>query len=231
MKDLRVARAPRRPSGEAMPAARTRTESLRLKLEEEILTRTLPPGSKLDEEGIAARFGLSRTPVREALNALTSSGLVEIRPHQGAFVAVLTPRVIIEMVEMMTVLEVSCAEMAARRHSARDRENLLKAQKMCEDPRSLKDPVGFYAANIRFHEAVYHASGNEFLAAQTQALRQRLEPYRRQIAYHPGLIEKANREHGLIVEAILSMNETAAGQAMRSHLGALKDTIATLIEA
>lgn len=214
-----------------MPAARTRTESLRLKLEEEILTRALRPGSKLDEEELAERFGLSRTPVREALKALTSSGLVEIRPHQGAFVAVLTPRVIIEMVEMMSVLEVSCAEMAARRHSAADRENLTRAQNLCESPQSMKDPGSFYAANIGFHEAIYHASGNVFLATQTQALRQRLEPYRRQIAYHPGLIEKANREHRLIVEAILAMNETAAGQAMRSHLGALKDTIATMIEA
>src|SRR4051794_37742517 len=90
---------------EKLPAAQTRTESLRLKLEEEILGGRMKPGQKLDEEELAARFGMSRTPVREALKAIAASGLIEIRPHQGAYIAVLSARGIIEMVELMAVLE------------------------------------------------------------------------------------------------------------------------------
>ncbi|WP_446721004.1 GntR family transcriptional regulator [Methylobacterium sp. 092160098-2] len=66
-----------------MPTARTRTEALRFRLKQDILARRVLPGQKKLEEDIAAWFGLSRTPVREDLKALTASGLIEIRPHQG----------------------------------------------------------------------------------------------------------------------------------------------------
>jgi DNA-binding GntR family transcriptional regulator len=225
------ARSQRRLRVEAMPAARTRAESLRLKLEEEILSRRMLPGQKLDEEELAARFGLSRTPVREALKALTSTGLIELRAHQGAYVAKLTPRSIIEMVEFMSMLEVNCARLAARRHSAADRNAIQQAQNHCERAVRAADPRAFYAANIAFHEAIYRASRNEFLAGQAQALRQRLEPYRRQIVFHHGLIERSVREHGDIVDAILAMKEEQAGIAMRRHLGALQDSIASMVES
>lgn len=213
-----------------LPAAATRTESLRLKLEEEILSGILAPGVKLDEEEIAARFEISRTPVREALKALTSTGLVDLRPHQGAYVAVLTLKSIIEMVELMAVLEATCAEFAARRHTQLDRDAIVRAQKECETARSLKDPAAFYEANIVLHDAISRASRNEFLCKQTQQLRQRLEPYRRRISYHTGLIEKSNHEHEEIVDAILAMDSERAREAMREHLATLREDIATMID-
>ncbi|WP_158807031.1 GntR family transcriptional regulator [Beijerinckia sp. L45] len=213
-----------------MPAARTRAESLRLKLEEDILARRFIPGEKLDEEALGERFGLSRTPVREALKALTSGGLVEIRPHQGAFVATLTARAIVEMVETMAVLERACAAAAARRHTLADRSTILKAQEACEAASSVADPKVFYKANVVFHETIYRSSQNAFLALQARSLRQRLEPYRRQIASHPGMIERSNVEHRRIIAAVFAMDESAADAAMTNHLTALQDTIASMIE-
>ncbi len=221
----------RRENGKALPAARTRTDSLRLKLEEEILEGLLQPGSKLDEEQIAARFGLSRTPVREALKSLTATGLVEVRPHQGAYVATVTLKDLIEMFEVMALLEVSCAELASRRHTVEDRVLIESAQRECETPRSLKDPLAFYEANIRFHEAIYRAAHNGFLATQAQALRSRLEPYARQITYHPGLIERANLEHRRIVQAIFIMNSDEAKLAMKEHLATLREDVTAMIDA
>src|SRR3954454_14099479 len=157
-----------RKSLERLPAAQTRTESLRLKLEEEILGGRMKPGQKLDEEDLATRFGMSRTPVREALKAIAASGLIEIRPHQGAHVAILSPRVIIEMVEMMVVLEVTCAGFAARRLSSDDRATIEKSLGRCEAAAEKADARGFYRANIAFHEAIYAAGGNEFIACQAQ---------------------------------------------------------------
>ena len=225
--------AARRPAAkiEPMPAAGTRAESLRLKLEEEILNRRLPPGLKLDEEEIARRFGLSRTPVREALKGLTSSGLVEIRPHQGAYVATLTLRTIIEMVELMTVLEASCAGLAARRHEIADQSRIKSAQALCESRRCLSDPGAFYDANVAFHEAIYRASHNEFLSAQTRALHQRLEPYRRLVAYRPGAIARANAEHREIAEAIFTADGRRAEEVMRGHLRTLQDSIVSMVDA
>ncbi|MBW7970254.1 GntR family transcriptional regulator [Bradyrhizobium sp. BR 10289] len=221
----------RRRPVERMPAAQTRTESLRLKIEEEILEGRARPGQKLDEEELAGRFGMSRTPVREALKAVAATGLVEIRPHQGAYVAVLSPRVIIDMVEMMKVLEITCARFAARRHSRDDRKAIEKGLNQCIAAATAADSRGFYRANVVFHEAIYTASGNDFLASQSQLLRQRLEPYRRQIVYHEGLVDRSVKEHADICHAIFAMDETAAERAMQTHLEALQDSISTMVEA
>jgi DNA-binding GntR family transcriptional regulator len=215
---------------EALPTARTRTESLRRKLEADILSGVLPPGRKLDEEQIAARFGFSRTPVREALKSLMATGLVEVRPYQGAFVAEVSLKDLIEMFEVMSLLEASCAELAARRLTSEDRKEISKAQAECESQRSFQDPLIFYKANIRFHDAICRAAHNGFLAAQTRALCARLEPYRLRITYHPGLIEKSNREHRLISEAIFSMDDERARTAMTNHLTSLREDAATIVD-
>lgn len=211
-----------------MPAAATRTERLRLKLEEEILAGRLRPGTRLDEESIARRFGISRTPVREAFKGLASTGLVEIRPHQGAHVAVLTLKDIVEMFEMMGVMEAACAEFAARRHTPADRAAMVAARDACEAART---PAAFYAANARLHETIYAAAHNAFLAGQTMALRQRLEPYRRQVTALPGLIETSNREHRAVIEAILRSDGEAAAGTMRAHVATLRHDIAAMVEA
>jgi DNA-binding GntR family transcriptional regulator len=216
---------------EPMPAARTRAESIRLKLEEEILSGVFQPGQKLDEETIAKRFEFSRTPVREALKTLVATGLVEIRPHQGAYVASVTTKGLIEMFEVMMLLEISCAELAARRHTLEDRKNIQKAQKECESPNSLRNPMAFYDANARFHEAIYRAAHNTFLASQAQALRLRLEPYRRHILYHAGLVERGVRDHCLIMQAIFAMDSGRARTAMREHMTGLRDNVAVMIDA
>src|SRR5438270_14069837 len=78
-------------------------------LEMEILSGKLRPGTRLDEEGIGRRLGVSRTPVREAFKHLASSGLIELKPHTGAYVARLTHTSLVEMFEMMAVLESACA--------------------------------------------------------------------------------------------------------------------------
>ncbi|WP_051231698.1 GntR family transcriptional regulator [Kaistia adipata] len=203
---------------------------MRLQLEEEILTGRLRPGEKLDETQIAARFGLSRTPVREAFQALASANLVELRPHQGAYVAALSLKALIEMFEVMAILESSCAALAARRHTLEDRQRIADWQARCEDPVNNDDPRAFYDANGGLHDAIYRASHNEFLIAQTTSLRQRLDAYRHRVTYHPGLIGKSNREHREIVDAIFSMDEAEAGRAMRQHLVTLRDDITAMFE-
>lgn len=211
-----------------LPAARTRTESLRLQLERDILSGALKPGQKLDEEELAARFGMSRTPVREAIKALSSTGLLEVRQHQGAYVASLTLEAISEMVEVMSVLEVACAERAARRHTLADRAAIAAAQAACEAALEPLDFDAFYAANVRFHDAVYGASHNAYLVQQARALRVRLEPFRRQVSFHPGTMGKSLREHRAIVEAIFAMDAEGARLAMGGHIAALAGDIAQL---
>ena len=91
------------------------SERLRESIEEEIATGRLPPGSRLDEVDLAARFGVSRTPVREALNLLLGEGLIESGLRRGAVVAQITPQRLLEMFEVMAELEAMCARLAVRR--------------------------------------------------------------------------------------------------------------------
>ena len=172
-------------------AARTRSEHLRHCLEEEILQGKLLPGSRLDESGLAERFHVSRTPVREALKFLASSGLVAVRPHQGAVVTRLTIKQLIDMFQVMAELEGLCARLAARRLTPTQRRALQSAHRACKEVARREDPDAFYAQNNVFHQMIYAASGNQYLEEETRKLRNRLGPYRRYITFQPGRIAES----------------------------------------
>ena len=99
------------------PCIETRTDRLVRALSDEIVAGRLGPGARLDEQSLADRFGLSRTPVREALGQLAAIGLVEKRPHRGVVVAAFTVERMMHMFEVMAELEALCARLAARRMS------------------------------------------------------------------------------------------------------------------
>ena len=92
-----------------------RADALRDQLEQDIVTGALRPGERLDEQSLAVRFGVSRTPIREALMQLASGGLIELQSRRGAFVASLSLREVIERFEVMAALEGACGALAARR--------------------------------------------------------------------------------------------------------------------
>lgn len=145
----------------------TRADQLRRALEEDIFAGTLKPGDRLDEQSLAHRFQVSRTPVREALRQLSASGLVEVRPRQGAVVSVITLPRLVEMFEVMAELEAMCARLAARRMSDKERADLKRFVEECEEFEKKTDLEGYYAANKVFHDAIYDGSHNEVLADMT----------------------------------------------------------------
>jgi len=210
---------------------KTRVLGIREAIEHDIVSGRLTPGMKLDEEALAARYGASRTPVREAFQQLASHGHIELRPHMGAFVAKLGVAELGEMFEAMAFLEAACASLASRRHANADRKQLGAAHEACLKAAKRKDPDAFYAANARFHECIYAASHNGFLAAETLRLRNRLEAYRRESTFHPGLMTLTINEHEKILQAILDMDEAAAASRMRGHLDTLRDDAVSMAKA
>lgn len=204
---------------------------IREAIEHDIFSGRLSPGMKLDEEALAARYGASRTPVREAFQQLASHGHIELRPHMGAFVAKLGVAELVEMFETMAFLEAACAALASRRHVEADRKQLRAAHEACLKAAKRRDPDAFYRANARFHECVYAASHNGFLAAETLKLRNRLEAYRRESTFHPGLMALTIGEHEKILQAILDMDENAAASRMRGHLDTLRDDAVSMARA
>jgi len=213
-----------------MPTTRDRT--LKETLEQDIVTGLLAPGARLEEMGLAERFGVSRTPVREALNQLASIGLVEIRPRRGAVVAAFGLKQMMEMFEVMAELEGLCGTLAARRMNADDRAMLAECFEKGRTFSEVEDHDGYYDANVCFHECIYQGSRNTFLADQTRQLRNRLAPYRRLQLRQRQRLSESFREHGQILDAITTGDAARAQQLLSEHVtvqsGSFTDFIATL---
>lgn len=207
----------------------TRADQLRRALEEDIFAGTLKPGDRLDEQSLAHRFEVSRTPVREALRQLSASGLVEVRPRQGAVVSVITLPRLVEMFEVMAELEAMCARLAARRMSDQERADLKRFVDQCEDFEKKTDLEGYYAANKVFHDAIYDGSHNEVLADMTRSLHRRTAPYRRHQLNRPGRITESLAEHKEVVDAILAYDADGASRLMARHVNVQGDVFTDFI--
>jgi DNA-binding GntR family transcriptional regulator len=199
----------------------TLAESLRAKLEEAIAAGRLEPGSRLDEQEIAQRFGVSRTPVREAFRLMAANNLVELRGRQGATVRAIKAQELLEMFQVMAELEGLCARLAARRVSEAWGREITDIHQRLVVIGQGGDIDAFYDINQAFHEAIYEASRNAFLADQTRKLRNQVAVYRRRVTRMPNRIADTVREHEEIMQAILARHPERAHSAMRDHVNLL----------
>ena len=200
------------------PGKITRAEELRLLLADEIVRGVLAPGAALDETDIARRFGVSRTPVREALRQLVASGLVEARAHRGAVVAQPSLERLTGMFEAMAELEALCAGLAAERMTATERQRLEAIHDELRVLSHAGNPERFHEVNERFHNAIYAGSQNGYIAEMTLATRGRVQPFRRAQFRNLGRLAKSQAEHDRVVVAILRGDKIGAAAAMRAHI-------------
>ena len=213
---------------EALGAPR-QSERLGELIEERIVTGTYPPGTRLDEQELATAFGVSRTPVREALIQLASVGLIEIRPRRGATVPEIGAAQVCEMFEVMAELEAMCARLAARRITGEEQQALEEAHRACESARDAGTPDLYYQLNEVFHQRIYAASHNSFLASQATALHRRLRPYRRlQLRVRNRMITSF-MEHQAIVDAIKAGQGDQAAGLLRDHVTVQGERFADLV--
>lgn len=209
----------------------TRSGFLEERLAEDIINGRLLPGTKLEEQVLADRFETSRTPVREALRRLASTGLVEIRPRRGVTVSMVSRERLAQMFETMAELEGSCARLAAERMSDEQRAALEKLQGKAEKIVATGDPKAYERHNREFHAAIYAGAGNGILEETTQAVRARLAPYRSAQFHIPGRVAKSHAEHSAVVEAILRSQADAAYHAMRRHMQTVSDASAVFAKS
>lgn len=202
---------------------------LRDEIENGIVTGEFEPGARLDEVQLATRFGVSRTPIREALMQLNAIGLVEIRPRRGAVVVDPAPQRVFEMFELMGELEGMAGALAARRHLEEDRRALLAAHDSCDQSAASGDADAYYYDNEIFHRAIYAASHSGFLEEQCAALHRRLRPYRRLQLRVRNRVKVSFEEHAGIVAAILAGDENGARQLLRDHVVVQGDRFSDLV--
>ncbi len=209
-------------TGETLAAA------LHRRLEAEISAGRIGPGTRLDEQELAERYGCSRTPVREAFRLLAADRLVELRGRLGAAVRSLSIQSMIEMFQVMGELEGLCARLAARRITP-PQLAALRGIHARLDASGEGDPDRFYDINTEFHEAIYEASANAFLAEETRRLRNRVAAYRRRVTHMPTRVEDTLREHQEVLDAIAARDPERAHRAMRAHLTLLGENLLDLI--
>ena len=202
-----------------MIAKTTRAATLRAQIADEIVRGDLRPGTPLDEVSLAQRFGVSRTPVREALRELSSAGLVRIQPHRGAVVSRPAAREVEDMFAVMAELEALCAGLAAVAMTPAERRDLAAIHASLRDLIQTGDPQRYHEVNERFHHAIYLGSHNAYLAEVTLTTRRRLAPFRRAQFRTSGRLALSYEEHDRVVGAIQRGDRAGAGTAMRDHIG------------
>lgn len=176
----------------------------------------LTPGQHLDETVLSKQFGVSRTPIREALIQLATVGIVVIRPRRGAIVAEIGAQELVAMFELMAELEAICGRLAARRMTAAEHLDLQAAHCACQG--ASDDPDSYYYKNEEFHHQIYVGSHNPFLAEQARSLRRRLRPYRRLQLRVRGRVGASYAEHDEVVRAIVDGDAQKADELLRKHV-------------
>lgn len=194
----------------------TRAELLRETLTEEIISGKLQPGTRLDEQEIADRFGVSRTPVREAVRHLVATGLAQSQPHHGATVSGFDSERITAFLDAATELEVACVRLAAMRMTKVEHDKLVAIH--AQAGQNLFDETGYYDLNDRFHDVIYQGAHNDVLVEMSHAMRSRVGPVYRAQNTLAHRARQSYAEHDRIVAAILRGDAIAAEVAMRAHM-------------
>jgi len=208
---------------------KNRTNELVREITDLILNGKMIPGAKLDEQELADRFKVSRTPVREALRQVANTGLVEIKPNRGAFVASATSAQLEEMFAAMAELEATCARLAAMSMTPKERHSLRRLQESMGELARRDLVQAFVEANDQFHSLIYEGAHNQILRDLTMALRRRLIPYRHAQFRSSGRLPRSHAEHDEVVKAVVSGDPDGAHKAMLHHVGLVEAAFENLI--
>ena len=182
-----------------------------------IVSGRLKPGQRLDEPSVCREFGVSRTPVREALRRLGGTELVEMTPRKGVIVARIDVEQLTDMYEALAEFEGLCARLSAVRMTALEKKRLELLNASRESRMAKGDRDDFAAINTEFHEAIYQGSHSPSIASVTRNFRQRIASFR-VLQFVPGQTEHSFRGHDEIVQAILASDAESACHAMRDHV-------------
>jgi DNA-binding GntR family transcriptional regulator len=182
-----------------------------------VVSGELEPGDRINEAELAARFGISRGPLREAIQRLGAEGFIEFRQNRGAFVRTITLDDVVQMYEVREVIEVKAAKLAAARATdsgiARLQELLAAVDEVLRN-----DTTGSYPSEFDLHQLVLDLSGNPYLQRAGTDLQNQVRLARLKSGSSPERARQALTEHHLIISAIATRDVLGAAEAMSEHL-------------
>ncbi|MCR4267600.1 GntR family transcriptional regulator [Nitratireductor sp. ZSWI3] len=194
------------------------SEFIAAQLEREIIDQLWPVGAKLDESALAKRFGVSRTPIREALHIVVSRSLAQRVPYKGVVVVDVGRERIDQMFEAMGEIEATCGRLAATRMTMSERTELEMLHQQMRRMAELGDFRGYDETNAKFHTAIYAGAHNADLMEIAELTRLKLAPFRSSQLQQAERVARSNAEHETIISAILDRNAKEAERALRRHL-------------
>jgi DNA-binding GntR family transcriptional regulator len=193
-------------------------EDVAERLREQIFSHELAPGSWLDEQSLAIAFGISRTPMREAIKVLASEGLVTTKMNKGAYVTEVDRRDLEQIFTVLSLLEGQAAKETALKASEAQLTQLDNLHHRLEKAAADRDLEQFFEINVKFHELIQEIAGNKWMNGVIEDLRKVLKLQRRDSLSRSGRLLSSLIEHREILQAILKRDATAAELAMRKHL-------------
>ncbi|MYZ48772.1 GntR family transcriptional regulator [Propylenella binzhouense] len=208
----------------------TRTDRLAEAIADAIMAGGFQPGAKLDEQMLAERYGVSRTPVREALRQVAATGLIALRPRRSAIVATVTPAELETLFGAMAELEATCARMCAISMTPMERRRLEALHGAMQAMVAAGDAEAYTDANQTFHSQIYAGTHNAVIAEMTANMRRRLSPFRRAQFRAPGRLSLSHAEHGAVLQAILAARAAEAHATMLHHVSLVEDAYEQLVE-
>jgi len=187
-------------------------------LREKIFNHEWSPGSWIDEQQLTQLFGISRTPLREAIKVLASEGLITMKIRRGAYVTEVDITEIGQIFEVIALLEGQGVKKVAQQATDQELEILdsihLKLEKAAAD----RDIDKFFELNQEFHDKVQEIGGNRWMRKVISDLRQVLKLQRRNSLTKMGRLEQSLKEHRQILSAIISRKGDLAQELMINHL-------------
>ena len=200
-------------------------------LRERIYAGVYAPGATLRQERIAAEFGISRTPLREALRVLERDGLVVNKPGSGVRVATADLPKLLDAYAVREAMDGVAARNAAERATAAEIKDLAKQVERQRKTVENWDPAAYTQSNVIFHEAIVAASRNTSLAPLGPLLRMTSQVFAPAFSLSSERASTAVAEHGLIVEASAARNLDEAEKLARAHINATATRLKALLEA
>ena len=196
------------------------------RLRQRIFAHELTPGTWIDEQKLAEQYGISRTPLREALKVLASEGLVTLKPRRGCYVTEISERDLDEVFSVMSMLEGECARTSATKASAADLERLRAIHADLENAAAAGDIDGFFEANQAFHQEVQHIAGNRWLTQAITDLRKVIKLSRHHSLFSDGRLRQSLAEHRGLLDALSRRDVARSEQLMREHISSGRQALA-----
>jgi len=199
-------------------------------LRNSILNGDLKPGERLMEVQLAEQLGVSRTPVREAIRKLELEGLVVMVARKGAYVADVSVKDILDVLEVRSVLEGLAASLAAERMTEEELEELELISYHFKRHIESSNTEGMIEKDMQFHDKIIHSTRNPKLIQITQSLQEQVQRFR--ITYFSEYSKSKNllMEHQAILEAIANRDAATAQKVAQSHIDMLEQTIVSFAD-